>query len=129
MGSTHAVSNGLIRQSSNNTRVFSVATVELQVLHAGDLDRAIETAFRVSEELRDDPDWSARVVLDEPTNVWVTGLTLEGASLRVQQRVVAGEHGPVASELRRRLVKALGGASIGTGRWDTPLPISTAPTG
>ena len=30
-GSVHAVSNGLIRQSSNVTRVFSVATVDMQV--------------------------------------------------------------------------------------------------
>jgi hypothetical protein len=34
-------------------------------------------------------------------------------------------HGPVASELRRRLANALVAASIGTGRWDTALPIST----
>jgi small-conductance mechanosensitive channel len=129
MGSMHAVSNGLIRQSSNVTRVYSVATVELQVLHAGDLDRAIEAAFRVTQELRDDADWSARMAVDQPTNVWVTGLTLEGASLRVQQRVAAGEHGPVASELRRRLASAFAAGSIGTGKWDTALPITTQEAG
>jgi small-conductance mechanosensitive channel len=123
-GQMHAVSNGLIRQSSNVTRVYSVAVAELQVLHARDLDRAIEAAFRVTRELRDDPDWSARIVLDEPTDVWVTGLTLEGASLKVQQRVVAGEHGPVASELRRRLASAFAAGSIGTGKWDTALPVT-----
>ena len=129
LGSVHAVSNGLIRQSSNVTRVYSVATVELQVLHAGDLDRAIETAFRVTQELRDDPDWSARMAVDQPTNVWVTELTLEGASLRIQQRVATGEHGPVASELRRRLASAFVAGSIGTARWDTPLPIRTQEAG
>jgi hypothetical protein len=38
--------------------------------------------------------------------------------------VVTGQHGPVASELRRRLAAALAAGAIGTGRWDTPLPVS-----
>jgi moderate conductance mechanosensitive channel len=127
MGLTHAVSNGLIRQSSNNTRVFSVATVEVQVLHARELDRAIEAATLVTREMRDDPAWGDRFPADAPTDVWVTGLGIEGATLRLQQRVPTGTHGPVASELRRRLAKTLVAASIGTGRWDTPLPIATEP--
>jgi small conductance mechanosensitive channel len=40
-GSSHAVSNGLIRLSSNLTRLFSVAVVDLHVLRAPDLDRAL----------------------------------------------------------------------------------------
>ncbi len=127
MGSVHAVSNGLIRLSSNVTRVFSVATVEVQVLHAGELDRAIEAATRVTREMRDDPAWSDRFPADAQTDVWVTGLSIEGATLRLQQRVPTGTHGPVASELRRRLANALVAASIGTGRWDTPLPITSEP--
>jgi small-conductance mechanosensitive channel len=125
MGSVHAVSNGLIRLSSNVTRVFSVATVEIQVLHAGELDRAIEAATRVTREMGEDPSWSDRMPSDGATDVWVTGLTLEGASLRLQRQVPAGTAGPVASELRRRLANALASASIASGRWDTPLPIST----
>jgi small conductance mechanosensitive channel len=124
-GSMHAVSNGLIRQSSNVTRVYSVATVEFQVLRARDLDAAIEAALRVSRELREDPDWSDRMPADLPTDVWITGLTVDGATLKIQQRVTTGAHAPIASELRRRLAAALVEASIGTGRWDTPLPIAT----
>jgi small conductance mechanosensitive channel len=125
-GSMHAISNGLIRQSTNMTRVYSVAVVEFQVLHAGDLERAIEIALRVTRELAADEDWRSRVVVDPPVDVWVTGMTLDGAALRVVQRVPAGEHGPVASELRRRLAAALAATSIGTGRWDTPLPVLTS---
>lgn len=124
-GSVHAISNGLIRQSSNVTRVFSVATVELTILHAAELDQAIETAVRVAREMRDDPAWSDRIPEEAQTDVWVTGLSVDGASLRLQQRVTTGSHGPVASELRRRLALALATGSIGTGRWDTPLPIVT----
>jgi len=127
MGSTHAVSNGLIRQSSNNTRVFSVATVEVQVLQARELDRAIEAATIVTREMRGDPAWVDHFPADAQTDLWVTGLSVDGASLRLQQQVPTGTALPVASELRRRLANALVTASIGTGRWDTPLPISTDP--
>jgi hypothetical protein len=45
--------------------------------------------------------------------------------VRIQQRVTTNTHGPVASEMRRRLAAELVAASIGTGRWDTPLPVVT----
>src|SRR6188474_536996 len=38
MGQLHSVSNGLIRVSSNTTRVYSLATVEVQVLRPPDVD-------------------------------------------------------------------------------------------
>jgi small conductance mechanosensitive channel len=126
LGSVHAVSNGLIRQSSNVTRVFSVATVELAVPQARDLDRVIEAVVRVTREMRDDPTWSDRFLTDAETDVTVLAVGLDGASLRIQQRVATGTHGPLQSELRRRLVAELTSASIGTGRWDTPLPITSA---
>jgi small conductance mechanosensitive channel len=127
-GSVHAVSNGLIRQSSNVTRVFSVAVVEVQVPRPGDLDRAIEAAARVTREMREDSAWSDRFSADSETDIWVTGIGVDGASLKIQMRVATGAHGPVASELRRRLAAALASATIGTGRWDTPLPITTEPS-
>jgi small-conductance mechanosensitive channel len=126
LGSVHAVSNGLIRQSSNVTRLFSVATVEFQVPQARDLDRAVEIAARVAREMCQDPEWKDRFLEDTPTDIWVISIGIDGATLRIQQRVATGAHGPVASELRRRLAAALVSASVGTGRWDTPLPISSA---
>ena len=127
-GSVHAVSNGLIRQSSNVTRVFSVATVDMQVPNVRELDHAIDIATRLSRELREEPAWAGHFPPDGPTDIWVTGLGIEGASLRIQLRVSTGMHGPVASELRRRLAAALVSASIGTGRFDTPQPITGGPT-
>jgi len=123
-GSVHAVSNGLIRQSSNVTRVFSVAIVDVAVPNVRELDRAIEVATRLSRELQDDPAWADHFPPDSPTDIWVTALGIDGASLRLQLRVLTGMHGPVASELRRRLGAALVSASIGTGRFDTPQPIT-----
>ena len=85
LGQLHSVSNGLIRVSSNTTRVYSLATVEVQVLRPADLDRAIAVAGRVARELGAERGW------DPPTGeaqftTSVAGLTLDGATLRVQRR-------------------------------------------
>jgi hypothetical protein len=53
---------------------------------------------------------------------------MDGATIRLQQRVPAGAQIVVASELRRRLAAALVAGSIGTGRWDTPMPIVSQPS-
>ena len=123
MGSSAAVSNGFVRLPRNMTRLFSVAVVDLHVLHAGQLDEALATANRVGSEIRADPSWVDQIDTDSPTDVWVTGIELDGATIRLQQRVPAGAQTAVASEFRRRLAAALVAGSIGTGRWDTPLPI------
>ncbi len=126
-GASNAVSNGLIRSSTNLTRLFSVAVVDLHVLRASQLDAALAAMTRVADELREDVAWADRFPADAPSSVWVTGIGMDGASVRLQQQVHAGTQGDVASELRRRLVAALASASIATGRWDTPMPIESRP--
>jgi len=122
-GSLNAISNGLIRASSNVTRVYSVAVVEFQVLRAEDVERAVIITGRVARELQEDAAWSGRFSPDTPSDLWLTALTIDGVGLRLQHRVTPGSRMPVSSELRRRLVAAFVAESIGTGRWDTPLPI------
>jgi moderate conductance mechanosensitive channel len=116
-GTVHNVSNGLIRLSSNLTRVYSVASAEVQVLHAEDLDRTIEIAARVGNELSADPQW-AEVLFDAPIQTAVTGLAADGVTVRVSRRVPPEARLKVASDLRRRLAMALAEAAIGTRRWD-----------
>ena len=60
-GASNAVSNGLIRLSTNLTRLFSVAVVDLHVLHASELDLALATMTRVAGELREDAEWARQV--------------------------------------------------------------------
>ncbi len=127
-GSSHAVSNGLVRYSSNLTRAFSVAVIELHVLHAAELDRALATVRQVADEMRADAAWADRFLPEAQTDIWVTGIGTDGASIRLQQQVPTGSQMAVASELRRRLAAALVRESIGTGRWDTPLPIVSQPS-
>ncbi len=116
-GSSHAVSNGFIRISSNLTRLFSVAVVDLQILHAAELDQAMAIAARVAGDMRADSAWADTFATDAPTEIWVTGIGMDGASIRLQQRVPTGVQAVVASELRRRFA---GGAGGGIDR-DGPL--------
>ena len=124
LGNVFAVSNGLIRASSNMTRVFSVAVAEVQVLRIGDLDPAIALVSRVAREVQADPEWSGSILAEAPATS-VTALTIDGASIRLQLRVPPDARMGVASEVRRRLAAAFAEADIGIGRWDTPLPLVT----
>jgi small-conductance mechanosensitive channel len=126
-GTMHAVANGLIRQSSNWTRVFSIATIDVVILHGPDLDSALAVARAVGDAIRADPAWAASFPEDASTDLLILDLGIDGTTVRIQQRTQAGHHGLVASELRRRLAAAFAQASIGTGRWDAPLPIATTP--
>jgi small-conductance mechanosensitive channel len=121
LGAEHSISNGLIRLSSNLTRVYSVVTVDVQILRAQDIERAIAIAATAGQELDDDPELKGRL-LDTPTDTAVLALTLDGATIRVQRRVPPSLRGRAGSELRRRLATAFAAEGIGTGRWDTPLP-------
>jgi hypothetical protein len=60
--------------------VFSVATVDLAVPQARDLDRAIEAVVRVGREMRADPAWSDRFLPDSETDVTVISVGLDGAT-------------------------------------------------
>ena len=119
LGALHSVSNGLIRVASNLTRVYSIASVDVQILRPQDLDRAIAVAGRVGRELGDDPAWSDRL-FESPIDTWVTALTLDGASITIRRRVPPDLRLAATSELRRRLSVAFAAESIGTGRWDSP---------
>lgn len=126
LGAMHSVSNGLIRVSSNLTRVYSVASVEVQIVRSADLDRALAVARRVGEEIENDPEWGPRLT-PGPVNTAVVALTLDGATIRLMRRVPPAVRATAGSELRRRLMDAYRAESIGTGRWDAPMPMPVAP--
>jgi small-conductance mechanosensitive channel len=116
-GTVHSISNGVIRLSSNMTRIFGVATVELRILRASDLDRALRTVERVGEEMAEDSAWKDRL-LERPQLSLITDLTVDGAMLRVSFRVQPTDRWKAASEVRRRLTLALSADRIAIGRWD-----------
>ena len=116
-GTVHSVSNGLIRLSSNRTRIYSVASAEVTVLRPQELDRAIDVATTVATDMANDREW-APVLLDTPVQIAVIGMSVDGVTVRVARRVSPPGRLKVASELRRRLALALSEAAIETRRWD-----------
>src|SRR4029079_18471859 len=95
--------------------------VDVHVLHAAELDRALAIVTDVAGTLRADPAWADVIASDSRTNIWVTGIVVDGASIRMQQQTPTGAQIVVASELRRRLSAALAAQSIDTARWDVPI--------
>jgi small conductance mechanosensitive channel len=118
-GTVHSISNGLIRQSSNLTRVYAQAIVDLPGVAEEDIERAIEIMDRVGEELATDPAWKDRV-LEVPHYVSTTAVTGEGVTLRMSGRVKAADRWSVPDELRRRLLPALRRAGIDATRRQPP---------
>jgi small conductance mechanosensitive channel len=116
-GTVHSVSNGLIRLSSNRTRVYSVASAEVTVLRPQQLDQAIEVATAVADDMAKDPHW-VPFMLDTPVTIAVIGFSVDGVTFRISRRVSPVGRLKVASELRRRLALGLSEAAIETRRWD-----------
>ena len=50
-------------------------------------------AARVADEMRADPAWADTFLADAPTEISVTGIGLDGPSIRLQQRVPTGDPG------------------------------------
>ena len=98
--------------SANSTRLFSVAIVDVHVLHAGELDKALAVAARVAAEMREDAAWSESFVADAPTNIWVTGIGMDGASISSNSRCRPVPRSP----LRASFMKTGGGTRRGLHR-------------
>jgi small-conductance mechanosensitive channel len=113
LGSLHSVSNGLIRVSSNTTRVYAIAAAEAQIVRPADIDRAIAVAGRVARELGEERGWTGQLY-ESPIDTWVTALTENGATIQVHRRVPPSARLEATSELRRRLYAGLAAESIGT---------------
>jgi small conductance mechanosensitive channel len=110
-GTVHSVSNGLIRSSSNLTRVYAGLVVDIVIKAAADVERAIALVDVVGGQLTTDPDWAERI-LEPPHFTRIVDMRDTGVTLRVVGRVRANDRWSVPGELRRRLLVALTEAGI-----------------
>ncbi len=101
-GAVHVVPNGAVGIATNMSRVWATSTVEIVLAHDVDLDKAIGIADRTASALAEDPDWADRVI-ETPRVTRVSDVSPDGVTIRLAGRVVTGEAGAVAGELRRRL--------------------------
>jgi small conductance mechanosensitive channel len=110
-GIIHSISNGLIRESSNLTRTYAVATIEVDGVADRDVESAIEALDEVGRAIAADPRWTDQVV-EVPTYAGTTQLSSAGATLRLRGRVHPEARQQIEAEMRRRVAAALSARDI-----------------
>ncbi len=127
-GTVHSVSNGVIRTSSNLTRLYAGLAVDVVVPYDTDIDRATAVVARVGREMFDDPEWSGRL-LDAPRLIRVGPLGDIGVTLKVGGRVRAADRWEAPGEFRRRLLAAFQAEGIEIARRGAIVVGKDAPGG
>lgn len=105
-GTLHTIPNGQITTTSNRTRGWGRAVVDVGVAYDTDLTRALDILRDEAMQLAADPAWAPRV--DGPPQVaGVQQLGADGVTLRVLLRTPPGRQHEVAAEFRRRIKERL----------------------
>ena len=65
-GTVHSISNGTIRVSSNLTRIYAVAMVDIEGVRNRDVEAVIAIMDRVGKEMAADPAWADLIVGGTP---------------------------------------------------------------
>lgn len=110
-GTVHSVSNGTIRVSSNLTRIYAVAMVDIEGVKNKDVEAVIAIMDRVGKELAADPSW-APLIVEPPKYRSTTAFTDLGVTLRMSAKVRPAGRWSVPAELRRQMALALTAAGI-----------------
>ncbi len=110
-GTLHSVSNGLIRNSSNFSRTFAVATVDIDGVADKDVEAVIEVFTAVGQELADDEELGP-LLEDTPGYTSTIRLTSSGSTLRFAGRVRPEVRARVEAEMRRRVAAGLAARDI-----------------
>jgi small-conductance mechanosensitive channel len=101
-GTRHVVSNGEIRISSNQTRIFSRSVLVLPLPYDVDVDQALALASAAGADLRSDPAYGPDILGDiEVLGVDAFGADRMDIKLTVETR--PGRQWVVGRELRRRI--------------------------
>lgn len=110
-GTVHSISNGNVRNSSNLTRHYARAIVEVTVAFGTDLERVSEVVEDVGRAILEDPAWNGRF-LEPPTLIRVGSFTELGVPLTIGARVRAADRFDASGELRKRVLVALGANEV-----------------
>jgi small conductance mechanosensitive channel len=105
-GTVHSVSNGLMRQVSNRTRVYAAGEVVVRGIREEDLERVIELMNEVGQEVAQDPELASSVV-EAPKVTFLSDPDDLGWSATMRGQVFAGQRWAVGTAIRRRLNRAL----------------------
>jgi small conductance mechanosensitive channel len=110
-GTVHSISNGTIRVSSNLTRIYAVAMVDVEGVKNRDVEAVIAIMDRVGREMAADPAW-ADLIVEPPHYRTTPAFTDLGVTLRMSTKVRPSGRWSVPAELRRQLALAFTSAGI-----------------
>jgi small conductance mechanosensitive channel len=105
-GTVHSVSNSEMRTVSNRTRIFAAAEVEVHGIRDEDLDAVLDIMDRVGREAADDQSLASSII-EAPKVAFLGDPDDLGWSATMRGKVMAAERWAVATEIRRRLNRAL----------------------
>jgi small conductance mechanosensitive channel len=105
-GTVHSVSNGTIRVSSNRTRTYALATIDLDGIADRDVEGVIEVFDAVGIALSEDEAFAAKLQ-DVPGYAGTIRLSSAGATLRLSGRTRPDARAEVEAEMRRRVAAGL----------------------
>jgi small conductance mechanosensitive channel len=121
-GTLHSISNGLIRSSSNFSRTFAIATVDIDGVADKDVDAVIEVFNAVGQEMAADEELGP-LLQDAPAYSSTIRLSSSGSTLRFAGRVRPEVRARVEAEMRRRVAAGLAAGEIQlirSGSWQPP---------
>jgi small conductance mechanosensitive channel len=110
-GTVHSNSNGTIRVSSNLTRIYAVAMVDIEGVRNRDVEAVIAIMDRVGAEVAADAAWS-ELIVEVPHYRSTVAFTDLGVTLRMSTKVRPAGRWSVPAELRRQLALAFASAGI-----------------
>ena len=122
-GTLHSISNGEIRTSSNLTRTYAVAMLNIDGIADTDIERAMGVMDVVGSALATDPAWAAQV-LEPPGPSTIARLQAGGATLRLGLRVRPEARLAIEADLRRRVAAGLAEAGIEPIRPSVPAGVA-----
>jgi small conductance mechanosensitive channel len=118
-GKVHFIPNGEITTTSNLTKEWSRAVLDVGVAYKEDTDRVCEVLTKVGEELRADPNYGPKIL--EPLNIMgVQDFADSAVLIRVAFKTKPIEQWGIAREFRRRIKKAFDAEKI-----EIPFPHQT----
>ncbi|MCJ7521077.1 MAG: mechanosensitive ion channel family protein [Dehalococcoidia bacterium] len=104
-GILHIVPNGEIRVTSNYTKVWARANLDIGVAYKEDADEVMSIMKRIWEEMAEDPDWGPSIISKAPSILRVNELGDSAVVIKLVGDTKAMQQWGVMGEFRRRIKK------------------------
>lgn len=127
-GEVVTVPNGQIVKSSNLSKDWARAVVDIPIPAESDISQVNEILGRVGTEFFNDRNMH-RLLLDAPAPLGVTDLELDSMTVRMVARTLPGKQFEISRALRARVIRALARAGITIAPGRDVVSATTPPTG